>query len=134
MASSGSNDRDHKLLMALRHPLRRAILWVMSNDEPISPSQLAELLGQRLTNVSYHVKVLARCGAIAPAGNEQVRGATQHFYRWSLKEEWAQRMLEASEDTPPLRTDKPPKGKGKPNGKRKPKGKSKPKGKDKDKS
>jgi len=101
MASSGSSDRNHKLLLALRHPLRRAILRAMADEEPISPRELAGLLGAKLTLVSYHVKVLAACGAVATAGNKKVRGATQHFYRWSLEEEWARDMLDEDEGKPP---------------------------------
>jgi DNA-binding transcriptional ArsR family regulator len=106
MACTEFDNRHHALLMALAHPLRRAILRAMSNEEEISPRELADMLGHRLTLVSYHVKVLVRCGAVAPVRNKKVRGATKHFYRWSLKEEWAQRMLDAGEgDTPPR--DKP---------------------------
>ena len=111
MASHGFSDRNHKLLIALRHPLRREILRAMSNEEAISPRELAELLGQRLTNIAYHVKVLVQCGAVAPADNEKAQGATQHFYRWSLEEEWAQKMLDEGEGKPPKGGDKPPKGK-----------------------
>jgi DNA-binding transcriptional ArsR family regulator len=101
MTTTGFDNRHHALLMALAHPLRRAILRAMSNEEATSPRELSDLLGYRLTLISYHVKVLARCGAVAPAGNEKVRGATKHYYRWSLKEEWAQKMLDAGEDAPP---------------------------------
>jgi DNA-binding transcriptional ArsR family regulator len=104
MGNSGFDNRDHKLLMALRHPLRREILRIMSDEEEISPRQLAERLGRRLTNVAYHVKVLIQCGAVAPAGNKQAGGAAQHFYRWSLKEKWAQDMLGEEQGKPPWGT------------------------------
>ena len=45
--------------MSLKHELRRRILRVMSNEVPVSPRQLADLLGELLSNVSYHVRVLA---------------------------------------------------------------------------
>lgn len=101
MAGSGFDNRNHKLLIALRHPLRRAILREMRDGDPISPRELAERLGERLSNVAYHVRVLAQCGAVAPAGNKDVRGATQHFYRWSLEEEWAQEILNEGEGDSP---------------------------------
>lgn len=101
MASSSPGDRNHKLLLALRHPLRRRILRLMANEEAISPRELAEILGEPLANVAYHVKVLTQCGAVAPARNEQVSGAMQHFYCWSLKEDWAQKMLDEGEGGPP---------------------------------
>jgi DNA-binding transcriptional ArsR family regulator len=89
------------VLMSLKHELRRRILRVMSNEVPISPRQLADLLGELLSNVSYHIRVLADLGAVETAGKKKVRGATQHFYRWSLDAEWARKLLEETEDEPP---------------------------------
>lgn len=101
MAGSDYSNRNHKLLLALRHPLRREILRAMSDEEATSPRELAKLLGYRLTNISYHVKVLARCGAVEPARSKDSRGTRRHFYRWSLEEEWAQKMLDEGEGNPP---------------------------------
>jgi DNA-binding transcriptional ArsR family regulator len=83
-----------KLIAALRHSLRREILRLMSDGRKASPSELAALLDQRLSNVAYHVGVLTECGALKPAGKKKVRGATQHFYVWSLEADWALAMLE----------------------------------------
>lgn len=81
--------------MALRHPLRREILRLMSDGREISPKELAEELGETLASVAYHVRVLTECGALKPTRKRKVRGATQHFYSWSLEAEWARAMLEA---------------------------------------
>ncbi len=89
---------NHRLITALRHPLRREILRLMSDGREASPSELAEELDQILSNVAYHVRVLTECGALKPARRKKVRGATQHFYTWSLEADWALAMLEADEE------------------------------------
>ncbi len=85
---------DSALLSALRHPLRRRILRLMEAEEPISPRQISTQLEHPLSNVSYHVRVLADCSAIALVFTEPVRGSMQHFYRASLEAPWARQMLE----------------------------------------
>jgi DNA-binding transcriptional ArsR family regulator len=88
------------ILSALKHPMRRQILRLMKDGERISPSELMAPLEQSLSNVSYHVRVLAEYGVIEAAGHQQVRGATQHFYRWALEAEWAKELLDESEPPP----------------------------------
>ncbi|MGE5407481.1 MAG: helix-turn-helix domain-containing protein [Syntrophothermus sp.] len=90
---------DSALLAALRHPLRRRILRAMERGEPISPRQLSNELGHPLSNVSYHVRVLAERGAVALVSTEPVRGSTQHFYRASVEAPWARQVLELEDDT-----------------------------------
>jgi DNA-binding transcriptional ArsR family regulator len=89
---------NHRLVAALRHPLRREILRLMSDGREASPSELAEALDQRLSNVAYHVHVLTECGALKRVRKQKARGATQHFYSWSLEADWALAMLEADEE------------------------------------
>lgn len=96
MAGSGKPDIQD-LFTSLKHELRRRILRAMSNREPISPRELSELLGKSLSNVSYHVRVLAECGVIEAVEERHVRGATQHFYRWAADAEWVKEVLEESE-------------------------------------
>lgn len=72
------------VLNALRHPLRRRILRTMPEGEAISPRELAEALSQPLSNVSYHVRVLAEYEMLELVGTRQVRGSMQHFYRLKL--------------------------------------------------
>jgi DNA-binding transcriptional ArsR family regulator len=98
---AGKPDDNHALLAALKHPLRREILRVMIDKKPISPCELAERLDESLSNVSYHVRVLAQQKVIEAAGEQKVRGATQHFYRWALKAKWALEMLRETEGEPP---------------------------------
>ena len=84
---------DNDLLVALRHPLRRDILRTMAGEEAISPREVAAILCQPLSNVSYHVRVLADCGAIALVGTKAVRGSMQHFYRAGIEAPWARQVL-----------------------------------------
>jgi len=91
------------LLTALGHPLRRRILREMTRAEKSSPRELAEALSEPLSNVSYHVRVLADCEALTLVGTRPVRGSTQHFYRATVEPEWARTALgidvtEASND------------------------------------
>jgi DNA-binding transcriptional ArsR family regulator len=98
---AGSNPKGHDLFNALGHPMRRRILREML-DAPgeASPRELAIKLPEQLSALSYHVRVLAECGAIELVRTEQVRGSTQHFYRAVVKANWALSALEATEDPP----------------------------------
>lgn len=85
---------DHNdLLVALRHPLRRDILRKMAEEEPISPRELSSVLDQPLSNVSYHVRVLAECSAVTLVSTKAVRGSVQHFYCGAVEEPWARQVL-----------------------------------------
>lgn len=88
---------DNGLLSALRHPLRRRILREMADGKAISPRELSDRLGQSLSNVSYHVRVLAGSGAITPVMTKPARGSLQHFYRTAVDAPWARQMLEQAE-------------------------------------
>ena len=81
------------LLTALGHPLRRRILREMTRTRKSSPRELAETLSEPLSNVSYHVRVLADCDALKLVGTRPVRGSTQHFYRATVEPEWARTAL-----------------------------------------
>jgi DNA-binding transcriptional ArsR family regulator len=93
-AHDGSETSD--LLLALRHPLRRRILQLLTGRDARSPRELAEILDQPLSNLSYHVRVLADCGAVQLVRTKQVRGSTQHFYRSSIKSDWARTVLKSA--------------------------------------
>ena len=95
---------DNELLIALRHPLRRQILRTMATQDPISPRQISNELREPLSNVSYHVRVLADCGAVTLVDTEPVRGSMQHFYSPAIDEPWALAVLGLSEE------DEEPKG------------------------
>jgi DNA-binding transcriptional ArsR family regulator len=84
---------DNDLLVALRHPLRRQILREMAGREAVSPRELGTTLGHPLSNVSYHVRVLADCAAIVLVKTKPVRGSMQHFYRVAVEAPWARQVL-----------------------------------------
>ena len=81
--------------------MRRQILRAMSGDEATSPRELAERLDQPLGNLSYHVRVLAECGALKLVGERPVRGTMQHFYRSSVTVEWARFVLKSRDGRSP---------------------------------
>jgi DNA-binding transcriptional ArsR family regulator len=89
---------DNELLIALRHPLRRQILRAMAEHDPISPRQISDELREPLSNVSYHVRVLADCGAVTLVDTAPVRGSMQHFYSPAIDEPWALAVLGLSGD------------------------------------
>jgi DNA-binding transcriptional ArsR family regulator len=99
--ATGANDKANDLFTALGHPLRRQILrrMIVASGET-SPRELAATLEQPLSALSYHVRVLAECGAIRLVRTRQIRGSTQHFYRSTVKAQWARTALKASEGRP----------------------------------
>lgn len=86
------------LLRALRHPLRRRILRQMADGEFVSPRELSTALRQPLSNVSYHVRVLAECHAIKLMKTRPARGSVQHFYRSTVSAPWALQVLGLGEN------------------------------------
>ena len=97
----GDHTDDNELLIALRHPLRRQILRTMATQDPISPRQISDELREPLSNVSYHVRVLADCGAVSLVDTTPVRGSMQHFYSPTIDEPWALAVLGFSENGEP---------------------------------
>ncbi|HKI66531.1 MAG TPA: hypothetical protein VJ989_04615 [Solirubrobacterales bacterium] len=77
---------DLNFLKALDHELRQHILLAALTDE-VSPIGLSKSLGEALSQVSYHVKVLRDdCGGILlRTRTEQRRGALENFYRANLE-------------------------------------------------
>lgn len=66
------------------HPLRVSILEVLSLDDggrTLSPKDLSQELQAPLSTVNYHVTELRHAGLLEIVGEEQVRGAIEHFYR-----------------------------------------------------
>jgi DNA-binding transcriptional ArsR family regulator len=87
------------LFVAMAHPLRRRILRRMvDGGGDISPRELADSLDQPLSRLSYHVKILAKCGAVELVGTQPVRGSTQHFYRAVVEARWALMALRSKAD------------------------------------
>jgi DNA-binding transcriptional ArsR family regulator len=71
---------DQRLAKALSHPLRAHILAIL-NERIASPNEIAEMLDERLPNVSYHVRALADLDCIELVRTAQRRGAIEHYYR-----------------------------------------------------
>lgn len=62
-------------------PQRRRILRILQDaGEARSPNEIAKVFGVPVGYVSYHVKVLKECGALALTDTQQKRGAVEHFY------------------------------------------------------
>ena len=75
---------DQRLVKALGHPLRQRVL-IRLNEGVASPSELAEELGERLPNISYHFRILHELGAIELVGTTPRRGALEHHYRATMR-------------------------------------------------
>ena len=71
---------DARLGKALSHPVRARVLAIL-NDQVASPNEIAELLNERLPNVSYHVRTLLELKFIELVSTAQRRGAIEHYYR-----------------------------------------------------
>jgi DNA-binding transcriptional ArsR family regulator len=85
---------DQRLVKALGHPLRVQALSIL-NERVASPNELAKELGEGLSQVSYHVKVLSDCECIELVKTEPRRGAVEHYYRATARafitdQHWAQ--------------------------------------------
>ncbi len=95
----GGNPNVEMMLKAVSHETRRRIMKaILERHSAASPLEFAEWLGERLSNVSYHVRVLADCHALTLDHTKAVRGSTQHFYRPSETFQgltWVSTMLSA---------------------------------------
>jgi predicted transcriptional regulator len=72
LAAKGKNRID--MVKALSHELRVEILTIL-NERVASPNELAKELGEGLSQVSYHVKVLRDYGTITLVKTVPRRGA-----------------------------------------------------------
>jgi DNA-binding transcriptional ArsR family regulator len=85
---------DTRVVKAIAHPLRHRILAIL-NERVASPKEIADELGEKLPNVSYHVKTLDELGAIELVDTAPRRGAVEHYYRALMRpffsdESWAE--------------------------------------------
>lgn len=71
---------DKRIARALNHPLRTEIIAIL-NDRSASPREMADMLGEELSSVSYHTKELLKLECIEVVDREQVRGALKTRYR-----------------------------------------------------
>lgn len=66
------------------HPVRARIReTVRTSSEPMSPKELSRLYGHSLSNIAYHVRVLAEAGELRLVETRDVRGSVEHFYEFS---------------------------------------------------
>jgi DNA-binding transcriptional ArsR family regulator len=79
-AAKSGETFDQALIKALSHPTRGHVLAIL-NERVASPNELAKELGEGLSQVSYHVKVLKEYGCIELVKTEPRRGAVEHYYR-----------------------------------------------------
>ena len=94
--ASRDRPKANDLFTALAHPLRRKILRKMLElKDETAPRELSAELREPLSALSYHVRVLAECGAVKLKRTHKIRGATQHFYRAAIKADWARMALAA---------------------------------------
>jgi len=80
--SKATNNRgvNQALVKSLAHELRAEILAIL-NERMASPKGLATELGEGLSQVSYHVKVLRDYKVITLVKTVPRRGAVEHYYR-----------------------------------------------------
>src|SRR6187551_3334144 len=71
---------DPRIAKALSHPMRARILGIL-DERVASPNEIAEMIDERLPNVSYHVRALLDLGCVELVRTEQRRGAIEHYYR-----------------------------------------------------
>lgn len=82
MPRKRKNSRDQALLICLQHPLRKRLLALYVEAKVRqSPRELADLTGEHLSKVSYHVRVLAENKAVKLVSTKPRRGSVEHFYK-----------------------------------------------------
>jgi DNA-binding transcriptional ArsR family regulator len=71
------SDPEQALLFLLRHPLRRELLRLyVKEGGSLSPKQLSDFTKKHLSLVGYHVRALAKHGAVELVGTQPRRGPT----------------------------------------------------------
>ncbi|HSS42717.1 MAG TPA: hypothetical protein VLK37_09260 [Solirubrobacterales bacterium] len=70
------------LLSILKHPLRRRLLkFYVEAEGMLSPKELTLLANDpKISNIGYHVRVLAEKGAVELVETQPRRGSVEHFY------------------------------------------------------
>jgi DNA-binding transcriptional ArsR family regulator len=71
---------DYRQMFALSKKERVEIFAIFC-ERVASPKQISDELGEGLSQVSYHVKVLRECHLIVEDHKVPRRGAVEHFYR-----------------------------------------------------
>jgi predicted transcriptional regulator len=85
------------LMVALLHPVRRELLRLVVRRGQLTPREAAKLLRHPLTNVRYHIKTLADCGALELSDTKIVRGSLANCWGATpvvMQTRWVQEALE----------------------------------------
>jgi DNA-binding transcriptional ArsR family regulator len=69
-----------RVAASMLHPTQIAIVQALDGNVR-SPRQLADETGIPLDNLSHHVRVLAKAGALTLVDQRRHHGGMQHFYR-----------------------------------------------------
>lgn len=87
-----------ELISALSHPLRRRILsaYAAGTVECASARELAEAMDQRVGQVAYHLRTLAKSEILLSIESGHGRRPEQTYYGWILgvEPEWLRLVLE----------------------------------------
>jgi DNA-binding transcriptional ArsR family regulator len=75
---------DERIIRAMSHPVRFQALSIL-NERVASPNEMARELGESVGVLAYHVRVLRDMGAIELVETKPRRGATEHFYRATVR-------------------------------------------------
>jgi DNA-binding transcriptional ArsR family regulator len=80
--SDGSLDR---LMRTYASPARSAILYELTRRGECSATDLAEILGQKVNNIYYHLRILEDDGIIAPPRSVVKRNYVEKYYSLNEK-------------------------------------------------
>ncbi len=81
MTPKAAQPLEERIAKALSHPLRQRILAHLNDHGVASPNAISIALGERIGNVSYHMRILREYECVELVRTEPRRGAVEHFYR-----------------------------------------------------
>jgi DNA-binding transcriptional ArsR family regulator len=71
---------DTEIEKVLSSPIRRKLIPLFAENRPLNPKAASDLLRERLSTVSYHVRKLVDYHFLTVARKEPVRGTVRTFY------------------------------------------------------
>lgn len=78
--SGAGGDAEQALIFLLQHPLRKRLLRLyVEAKEMRSPKELTVPVNKSVALVGYHVRILAKKGAVELVDTQPRRGAVEHF-------------------------------------------------------
>jgi len=97
-ANKKPSGKEEVLMFLLGNPLRKQLLRLyVEADGMRSPKELTVPTNSPISNVGYHVRVLAEYDAVELVAEQPRRGSVEHFYEaTSLVDEvpWARTVLD----------------------------------------